>query len=79
MSALTRALSVALVDFLWQGTLVGLLLWVALVALRNRSVMVPLSVKSCVLAGGVRSTVSGDKTASGPISTDPDAHRQRDS
>ena len=48
-------------------------------ALRYRSIMVPLSVKSCVLAGGVRSTVSGDKTVSGPISTDPDAYRQRDS
>ena len=37
MSAFTMALSAALVDFLWQGAIVGLLLWLALAALRSRS------------------------------------------
>lgn len=47
MTALTQALSTALVDFLWQGLLVGLLLWLALVALRNRSANARYAV-SCV-------------------------------
>jgi uncharacterized protein (TIGR03435 family) len=37
MSAITEALSAALVHFIWQGALVGLLLWTTLFALRNRS------------------------------------------
>jgi uncharacterized protein (TIGR03435 family) len=37
MSAWTQALSTALVDFLWQGALVGLLLWLALTVMRRRS------------------------------------------
>ena len=37
MSMWTRALSTALVDFLWQGAIVGLLLWLALAMLRHRS------------------------------------------
>src|SRR5688572_27153406 len=37
MSELTWALSTALVDFFWQGAIVGLLLWIALVMLRHRS------------------------------------------
>ncbi len=37
MNAITQALSAALLHFIWQGAIVGLLLWVALVAMRNRS------------------------------------------
>jgi uncharacterized protein (TIGR03435 family) len=37
MTAVTRAFSTALVDFLWQGAIIGLLLWLALTVLRNRS------------------------------------------
>jgi uncharacterized protein (TIGR03435 family) len=37
MTAWTQALSTALVDFLWQGALVGMLLWLALTCLRSRS------------------------------------------
>jgi uncharacterized protein (TIGR03435 family) len=37
MSTWTQALSTALVDFLWQGALVGLLLWLALTFMRRRS------------------------------------------
>jgi beta-lactamase regulating signal transducer with metallopeptidase domain len=37
MSAITQALTAALLHFLWQGVAVAFLLWVALVALRNRS------------------------------------------
>ena len=47
MSILTRALSTALVDLLWQGALVGALLWLALVALRRRSPAVRYAV-SCL-------------------------------
>ena len=47
MSALTHALSAALVDFLWQGALVGTALWIVLVALRNQSANVRYVV-SCV-------------------------------
>lgn len=37
MSPLAQALSAALIHFVWQGALVGVLLWAALTALRNRS------------------------------------------
>jgi beta-lactamase regulating signal transducer with metallopeptidase domain len=37
MSTWTQALSTALIDFLWQGALVGLALWAALAVLRRRS------------------------------------------
>ena len=37
MSAFTHALSAALIHFAWQGSIVGLLLWAALAAFRNRS------------------------------------------
>jgi uncharacterized protein (TIGR03435 family) len=37
MTAWTQALSTALVDFLWQGALVGMLLWLVLTWLRSRS------------------------------------------
>jgi uncharacterized protein (TIGR03435 family) len=47
MTALAQALSTALVDLVWQGLLVGLLLWLALAALRNRSANARYAV-SCV-------------------------------
>jgi uncharacterized protein (TIGR03435 family) len=50
MSALTQALSTALIDFLWQGALVGLLLWVALAVLRHRSAAVRYAVSCAALA-----------------------------
>jgi beta-lactamase regulating signal transducer with metallopeptidase domain len=37
MNALTEALSTALIHFVWQGSVVGLLLWLALIALRAAS------------------------------------------
>lgn len=37
MTTLTLALRTALVDFVWQGAFVGLVLWLALVVLRHRS------------------------------------------
>ena len=37
MNAVTQAFSAALVHFIWQGAIVGVLLCMALVALRNRS------------------------------------------
>src|SRR5262245_13611193 len=37
MNAMTAALSAALIHFVWQGTVMGVLLWIALFALRNRS------------------------------------------
>ena len=37
MTAITQALSVALLDFVWQGLLAAFLLWTALFILRNRS------------------------------------------
>jgi uncharacterized protein (TIGR03435 family) len=47
MSEITRALSGALVDFLWQGALVGVVLWVVLLSLRHRSASARYAV-SCV-------------------------------
>jgi len=49
MSEWTQALSAALVDFLWQGAFVGLLLWVALVMLRDRSPNVRYAVSCAAL------------------------------
>jgi len=37
MTAITQTLSSALLQFIWQGTLVGCMLWVTLFLLRNRS------------------------------------------
>jgi hypothetical protein len=37
MTAITQALSTALLDFVWQGLLAAFLLWSALFALKNRS------------------------------------------
>jgi uncharacterized protein (TIGR03435 family) len=37
MSATTQAVSGALIHFVWQGSIVGLLLWIALTGLRHRS------------------------------------------
>jgi uncharacterized protein (TIGR03435 family) len=47
MTTLTLALSTALVDFVWQGACVGLLLWLALVVLRHRSANARYAV-SCI-------------------------------
>jgi uncharacterized protein (TIGR03435 family) len=47
MSPLAQALSAALIHFVWQGALVGVLLWAALAALRNRSATTRYAV-SCV-------------------------------
>ena len=37
MTALQQALRTALLDFVWQGVVVSLLLWMALLAMRKRS------------------------------------------
>ena len=37
MTALAMAVSRALIHFIWQGSIVGLLLWTTLFALRKRS------------------------------------------
>ena len=50
MSPLAQALSAALIHFIWQGALVGMLLWVALAALRNRSADVRYAVSCAALA-----------------------------
>src|SRR5688572_12114911 len=50
MSTLTSALSTALVDFLWQGALVGLALWAALAVLRGRSANARYAVSCAALA-----------------------------
>ena len=50
MSVWTRALSTALVDFLWQGAIVGLLLWLVLAMLRHRSANVRYAVSCLALA-----------------------------
>lgn len=50
MSIWTRALSTALVDFLWQGAIVGLLLWLALAMLRHRSASTRYTVSCLALA-----------------------------
>jgi TonB family protein len=47
MTAIAQALSVALVDFVWQGLLAAFLLWTALFLLRNRSARARY-VASCV-------------------------------
>ena len=47
MSAFTQAVSTALVDVLWQGAVVGLLLWLVLAVLRNGSARLRYAV-SCL-------------------------------
>jgi beta-lactamase regulating signal transducer with metallopeptidase domain len=47
MTAIAQALSVALIDFVWQGLLAAFLLWTALLILRNRSARARY-VASCV-------------------------------
>ena len=50
MSALTVALSAALLHFIWQGAIVGLLLWAVLGALRRRSANARYAASSVALA-----------------------------
>ncbi len=50
MTALAQALSAALLDFVWQGLLVAVLLWIALFILRNRSARARYAV-SCLALG----------------------------
>src|SRR5262245_25416125 len=47
MTAVTQALSAALIDFVWQGSIVGALLWITLLAMRGRSANIRYFV-SCV-------------------------------
>ena len=49
MSAWSQAVGIALVDFLWQGAIVGALLWIALAALRNQSASVRYIVSCAAL------------------------------
>jgi uncharacterized protein (TIGR03435 family) len=49
MSVWSQAVSTALVDFLWQGALVGVLLWLALIVLRNRSASARYAVSCAAL------------------------------
>ena len=50
MSPLAQALSAALIHFVWQGALVGVVLWLALAALRNRSAAMRYAVSCGALA-----------------------------
>jgi len=50
MSPLAQALSAALIHFVWQGAFVGVLLWVALAALRNRSATTRYAISCAALA-----------------------------
>jgi TonB family protein len=50
MTALAQALSVALLDFVWQGLLMAFLLWVALFLLRNRSAHARYAASAAALA-----------------------------
>ncbi|HVQ12416.1 MAG TPA: M56 family metallopeptidase, partial [Vicinamibacterales bacterium] len=50
MSALAQALSAALIHFVWQGVLIGALLWICLGALRNCSAAVRYVVCCAALA-----------------------------
>ncbi len=50
MNALTHAISVALLHFVWQGLLVALFLWVALAALRKSSAQIRYVVSCAALA-----------------------------
>jgi uncharacterized protein (TIGR03435 family) len=50
MSPLAQAVSAALIHFIWQGALVGVLLWVALAALRNHSADLRYAVSCIALA-----------------------------
>jgi uncharacterized protein (TIGR03435 family) len=49
MSAFARVLSSALIDFFWQGAVIGLLLWALLVILRHRSASVRYTVSCAAL------------------------------
>jgi hypothetical protein len=48
--SVTQALSAALIQFLWQGSMVGFLLWVTLVALRKQSANAKYVVSCVALA-----------------------------
>lgn len=50
MSPIAQALSAALIHFVWQGALVGVLLWVALAVLRHRSATMRYAVSCGALA-----------------------------
>jgi len=50
MTAITQALTSALIHFVWQGAVVAPLLWITLFALRNRSAEVRYSVSCAALA-----------------------------
>ena len=50
MTSLAQALSAALLHFVWQGALVGVLLWLALLILRNRPAAVRYTVACAALA-----------------------------
>jgi TonB family protein len=50
MTSLAQALSAALLHFVWQGALVGVLLWVALLILRNRPAAVRYNAACAALA-----------------------------
>ena len=49
MSAFARVLSSALIDFFWQGAVIGVLLWALLVILRHRSASVRYTVSCAAL------------------------------
>lgn len=51
MSTVTLALSTALVDFLWQGALVGAALWISLAGMRRSSAQARYVVSCLALAG----------------------------
>ena len=50
MSAITQALSAALIHFIWQGVVVGFALWIALAALKHRSANARYVVSCAALA-----------------------------
>ena len=50
MNAITQALSAALLHFVWQGTIVGLLLWLTLFVFRRRSANVRYAASCAALA-----------------------------
>jgi len=47
MNAVTQALSAALIHIVWQSALIVLVLWIALIVLKNRSAQVRYAV-NCV-------------------------------
>ena len=50
MSAITQAVSAALIHLVWQGAIVGLALWIALAALKHRSANARYAVSCAALA-----------------------------